>query len=122
MAANDYLKQASAMLRRAAEAMKTEMNDLNRQISSVQSEKSMQIHQVQREELQHQAEVAAANSGDEERQKLRAVQEARQAQANIEREKQDLKAQMTNRINQLQIDHQDIMQQAKDLEQRAAMM
>ena len=122
MAAIDYVKQASAMLRRAAEATKLDLDGLQRDLANIDSQKGSEIQQMKQEEIRKEAEIAATDNSDEERLKAREVQEARQAQSNIEAERNQLKAQTTDRINQLQQVYQDLMQNSKDLDRYVQQM
>jgi chromosome segregation ATPase len=119
MASSEYLKQASSMLRRAAEAVKQDVNDLERRIANIESEKGTQIHEYQRKEVMYQTAAVAADDSNQQQERAHAILEARRAQSNLERERNQIKADITQQIKNLQGVSQNLMQQASDVERLA---
>jgi uncharacterized protein Yka (UPF0111/DUF47 family) len=125
MAANDYLKQASQLLRRASDERKREVNELQKHIQDLHKNVGSRVNDLNRQSVEVQS--MAQNTGDDLNGSIDRGMLQQQTK-NLQKEANNIKAEVSKQVNQIeaiirdkQNDAQNLQQQSSDLDVRAGM-
>jgi hypothetical protein len=115
MSSQDYLKQAAAMLRRAALERKHEADELRHHLDQKERERQDLLKQKEQERVRRLDEAAISNSDAEKGSKVREAQILSVEKGQIDKDYNYQKRQLDEQLNNMQRSVDDINQMAQGL-------
>lgn len=115
MSSQDYLKQAAAMLRRAALERKHEADELRRLVDQKEHERQELLKQKELERVRHLEMAASSDSDQEKGNMVRKAQITTVEKGQIEKDYNYQKRQLDEELNNIQRSVDDINRMAQNL-------
>ncbi len=122
MSVSEYIKQAASMLQRAAQARRSEIDDLRRQIQHTEADDGSQINQLRRLQLDRQQAIARAENDEERQRRTQELARLKMDEKLIGDHTKQAKSDLSGAISQMEAEMNDLQRLASDLERRAPSM
>jgi hypothetical protein len=122
MAVGEYLKVAAAQLRRAAQARKSEADEMRKEIDYKEHEKRSNLQDMQKEERDHQAQASVQEDPNAQAYHLQKVMRLKSQESETEKEYNRTKDNIAQQISMAENDVNDLLQRAGELERMSAQM